>query len=770
MSDETTRNDAPGGHGDASGPTNRLARESSPYLLLHQHNPVDWYSWGEEALSRAREEDRPIFLSVGYSTCYWCHVMERESFSHPEIARFMNERFVNVKVDREERPDIDEIYMAATQVLAGQGGWPNSVFLTPELKPFWAGTYLPPEERYGRPGLPQVLAGLADAWKNRRHDVEVQADDVAQAMKRILEERFAPGTSLPASGAAEAAYRGLEQTYDADNGGFGSAPKFPTPSNLYLLHELASDAAGGPTARRAGEMLSHTLDRMARGGIYDQLGGGFHRYSTDGRWLVPHFEKMLYDNGSLLELYALEHGRTGSVEAERIVRETVAFLAREMTLPGGELASAIDAETDGREGAYYVWTAGELRDALGEEAFTFLAPLYGFDRDPFFNDPHVPGEPSYVLHLPKPLDEQAARRRTTRDELLAEIAPLEARLLEVRSERKRPLTDDKVLADWNGLAIRGLAVAGRVLGDDDMIGRARRAAERVLELMRPAGGPLLHSTRGGEGRTAAYLSDYAYLVRGLLGVHEATGEGRYLESAVELADEQAARLAHPDGGFFNAADAPDLLCRSQEIFDGASPAANAVALSNALDLAERTGEPRWREQAERALRAFSPIIERAPEAVRMLALASRRLHASGGGGGAAAEKGAGTGAEAESVVEHELSLDEPDADGARAFTLRLRIAPGWHLNANSASLPSDTVLQATEVTARNAELSAVEYPAAEEWKPEGAEEVVAVYTGEVVIRGVVREVGEGAELVVTFQPCDEGRCLETVTRVAALEG
>lgn len=623
MSDETTRHERP--------PANRLAGESSPYLLLHRHNPVDWYPWGEEALARARQEDRPIFLSVGYSTCYWCHVMERESFSSAEIARFMNERFVNVKVDREERPDIDEIYMAATQVLAGQGGWPNSVFLTPDLKPFWAGTYLPPEESHGRPGFPQVLAGLADAWKNRRHDIEVQADDVAQAMKRLLEERFAPGTTLPAPGAAEAAYRGLEQAYDADNGGFGNAPKFPTPSNLFLLHELASDGAGGRTAERAGEMLSCTLDRMARGGIYDQLGGGFHRYSTDGRWLVPHFEKMLYDNGSLLELYALEHARTGSPEAERIVRETVAFLAREMTLPGGELASAIDAETGGREGAYYVWTVGELRDALGEEGFTFLAPLYGFDREPFFQDPHASHaphaltEPSYVLHLPKTLDEQAARRRTTPDGLLAEIAPLKARLLDARSKRKRPLTDDKVLADWNGLAVRGLAVAGRVLGDDDMVARAGRAAGRVLDLMRPAGGPLLHSTRGGQGRTAAFLSDYAYLVRGLLGLDEATGEARYLEAAVELADEQTERLAHPEGGFFNTAEAPDLLCRGQEIFDGASPAANGVAVLNALDLAERTGEPRWRQQAERALTAFSPIIEQAPEAVRMLALATRRF-------------------------------------------------------------------------------------------------------------------------------------------------
>ena len=584
--------------------TNRLAGESSPYLLLHRHNPVDWYPWGEEALARAREEGKPIFLSVGYSTCYWCHVMERESFSNPEVARVMNERFVNVKVDREERPDLDETYMAATQILAGQGGWPNSVFLTPELKPFYAGTYFPPTEAHGRPGFPQVLAGLAGAWKDRREDVYVQADEVAQAMGRILEERFEPGERVPEAGAAERACEGLRQTFDREHGGFGRSPKFPTPSNLYLLHALAVRAdertQGDPSA---GEMLARTLDRMARGGIYDQLGGGFHRYSTDAEWLVPHFEKMLYDNGALLELYALEHRRTGSRQAERIVRETAAFLEREMALPDGAFASAIDAETQGREGAFYVWTASELHEILGEEDFSFLAPLYGFDRSPFFRDPHAPeAEPAYVVHLPKPLAEQAARRRTGEAELLGEIEPLRRRLFEARARRPRPRTDDKVLADWNGLAIRGLATAGRVLGDDGMIALARRAADRVLAVLRPDGGPLLHAVRGGEGRIRAFLSDYAFLVRGLLGLHEATEEARYLDAAIELAAEQEERLAAPHGGFYNAAASDDLLFRSQEIFDGATPAANAIAVLNALDLAER-GALAGARRAGRALAA-----------------------------------------------------------------------------------------------------------------------------------------------------------------------
>ena len=756
--------------------TNRLAGESSPYLLLHQHNPVDWYPWGEEALRKAREEDRPIFLSVGYSTCYWCHVMERESFSEPGIARRMNEHFVNVKVDREERPDVDEIYMVATQILAGQGGWPNSVFLTPELKPFYAGTYFPPDERHGRPGFPAVLAGLAEAWRNRRDEVEMQADEMAQAMRRALEERVAPGDAPPQPGAAVGAYRGLEQTYDSEHGGFGNAPKFPTPANLYLLSELVGERGAEDRAPRAAEMLATTLDRMARGGIYDQLGGGFHRYSTDARWLVPHFEKMLYDNGTLLELYALEHERTGSPQAERIVRETARFLQREMTLPDGSFASAIDAETAGREGAFYVWTGDELREVLGEEDFAFLAPIYGFGDDPFFRDPHAPeAEPAYVLHLPAPVEEEAARRRTTPEELLAEIRPLRRRLFEARAERERPLTDDKVLADWNGLAIRGLAVAGRVLADGEILGQARRAADRVLETMRPGGGPLLHAVRGGEGTIAAYLSDYAYLVRGLLGLHDALegAEGEpYLEAAVELAREQQERLAHPDGGFYNAEDRPDLLFRSQEIFDGATPAANGVAALNLLDLGERTGDGRWRQRAERALAAFAPVIEQAPEAVRMLAVASRRFHREAGSVPGGAEPEARPAAvdpvrsQAEAAVEHDLRLGEPDGEGVRPFRLRLAIAEGWHLQpgpdaGEGAAEGPLAGARPTRLEAEGAELLDLEYPAPTPWVPPAGGEEHPVYTGQVELTGRLRG---GGQLVLAYQPCAADRCLEPVRR------
>jgi hypothetical protein len=771
--------DAPGSTPSA----NRLARESSPYLLLHAHNPVDWYPWGEEAIERARREDRPIFLSVGYSTCYWCHVMERESFSDPEIARLMNEHFVNVKVDREERPDVDELYMVATQVLAGQGGWPSSVFLTPDLEPFYAGTYFPPADRHGLPGFPTVLRGLTDAWANRRSDVRIQSADVAQAMRRVLEERFAPGERPAAPDAVLSAYVQLERSYDPVQGGFGGAPKFPTPSNLFLLRELAADPALAEKAPRAAAMLAGTLYAMARGGIYDQLGGGFHRYSTDARWRVPHFEKMLYDNGLLLELYALEHERTGELEAGRIARETAAFLAREMTSDrpdgGGAFWSAIDAETHGREGEFYVWSAERLHAVLGEEDFAFLAPIYGFDGAPSFE------ATEHVLYLPSPLDEQAARRRVTRERLLADVEPLRRRLFEARSERERPATDDKVLADWNGMAIRGMALAGRALGEAEPIERAARAAERVLAVMRPGGKALLHAVRGGEGRVPAFLSDYAFLLRGLLALHEvgapAAREGRWLTAAAELAEEQEARLAHPAGGWYNAAEGPDLLCRTQEVFDGATPAANGVAVLGHLELAEATGEERYRERAERALAAFAPMVEGVPEAARTLALANLRFH----GGKLTGERAAAGSpahrrpgeAEAESVVEHRLELGEADGSGARAFRLHLEIAAGWHLHAAGSHLQAAGARGeaglATALEAEGAELADLVYPPGEPRSvpvdsaersdrgepPHGPD--APIYRGAVTISGRVR--GDG-RLVLRYQPCDETRCLPPVER------
>jgi uncharacterized protein len=774
--------DADGSQGSAhaSGrPENRLATASSPYLLLHRHNPVDWYPWGEEALERARREDKPIFLSVGYSTCYWCHVMERESFSNPEIAAAMNEGFVNVKLDREERPDLDEVYMVATQLMTGHGGWPNSVFLTPQLAPFFAGTYFPPEDRGGRPGFGSLLAGVARAWQEQREQVDEQAHELVHAIGHYLEHRLEPAAAPPSAEVADASVRELARRFDATWGGFGEAPKFPSPANLLLLLEYPDD----PDAAR---MLATTLDRMLRGGIYDQLGGGFHRYATDREWRVPHFEKMLYDNGALLEVYARAWERDHDPELARVVTETVAFLERELSAPEGGFWSAIDAETHGREGAFHVWTREELAAVLGEEDLAFLAPLYGFDRPPFFEEDH------YVLHLPRPLAEQAERRRTGRDELLAAMAPLRERLFAAREQRRRPLTDDKVLADWNGLAIAGLAAAGRALERPDWLARAARAADFVLTAMRPTG-TLLHAWRGGEGEVPAFLADYAFVVHGLLELHAATGERRWRDGAADLAAEQRERLAHEDGGYYTAAARPDLLFRSREIFDGASPSANGVAVLNLLRLAEATGEGAWRAEAERALRAFAPLVEAQPAAARTLGLAARRFHGAGGGSlavvtGAPEERPAGSEPttlrpaqagpvaleeEAVAVVGARL-LVEPPATGEsgatdpahgewRRFRLRLEVAPGWHLTGVGA--PAGLLALALEEV--DCELRGVAIPPPAPFGVAEGEAPLPVHSGRLEIAGELRPILRAGKprVRLRYQACDDRRCLPAVDRV-----
>jgi hypothetical protein len=596
---------------------NRLAAESSPYLLLHAANPVDWYPWGEEALARAREEDKPIFLSVGYSSCYWCHVMEREVFSDPEIAALMNRWFVNVKVDREERPDLDEIYMTATQLLTRSGGWPNSVFLTPDLEPFYAGTYFPPEERRGLPGFPSVLRSVYDAWSGRRTEVEATAGRLAGAMARVLAERGEPASAVPPASLAEAAVAAVRASYDAEHGGFGRAPKFPSPGKLLLLWQ-AGEPGGTELSDERG-MVVETLRHMGRGGIYDHLGGGFHRYATDERWRVPHFEKMLYDNAHLAELLALAWNETGDPELARLARGTADFLLRDMTTEGGGFKSAIDAQTDGEEGAYYVWTGEELRSVLGEEGYALLAPIYGFAGEPALEGGR------HVLHLTAPVAEHARRLEVSREALLERLEPHLGRLLETRRRRPHPLVDDKVLTDWNGMAIAGLARAGALLGEPRYVEAAARAAVFVLLELDPERGPLRHVWRGGAARIDAFLDDYAFLVRGLLALHEATGEERWLAEAVRLADELQARLAAPAGGYYLATPRPGLLFQPLTVLAGALPSGNAVSVHDLLTLAEETGEPRFLERAERSLRVFAADLERYPEAVPMLAAAVLRF-------------------------------------------------------------------------------------------------------------------------------------------------
>ncbi|MEM8932457.1 MAG: DUF255 domain-containing protein [Acidobacteriota bacterium] len=749
------------GGGRDSGLKNRLADETSPYLLLHRRNPVDWYPWGEEALARARDESKPIFLSVGYSTCYWCHVMERESFSDAGVAQLMNEHFVNIKVDREERPELDEIYMAATQIYTGQGGWPNSVFLTPALRPFFAGTYFPPMDAHGRPSFRNVVQSMIHAWTERRDDVEAQAGELADAMRRMLEERAEPADAPASAATAEASKRALLDRYDAEHGGFGGTPKFPSPANLFLLLDFAE--RGDEEAARA---VDRTLDAMARGGLYDQLAGGFHRYATDRAWKIPHFEKMLYDNGLLLEVYARDYARTGSLEHERILRETAAFLAAELTAPGGGFWSAIDAEIGGREGAHHVWTLDELVEVLGEEDASFLAPLLGFANGPIFDREY------FVLHRPEPLDEAAARRRLDRFALLDQVKPLEAKLLSARRQRPMPAVDDKILTDWNGLTIAGLATAGMLLEDVGLIRQAASAAEFLLDHLRGPDGTLRHTWRrrdgggptDGEARFDAYLSDYVFLVRGLLALHEATDDGRWLAEAERLSAEQQRRLEDDEhGGFFAAGEQPDILFRSKEIFDAALPSTQGAAILNLLALAERSEDgDSWLALAERALRAFAVSTETQPAGARTMARAAR-VHQRQSAAPDPEEAVRATVANlvekaAQAIVTATAELATPaDADGWREIQIHLAIKDGWHIESAESTSAAATRLEVT-----SGELGAVRWPGAVAVTDDaggprgyrGAVDLVAAWRG-----GSDGEPG----LRLTFLPCDDARCLTSVT-------
>jgi uncharacterized protein YyaL (SSP411 family) len=755
---------------------NRLARESSPYLLLHAENPVDWYPWGEEAFARARAEDRPIFLSVGYSTCYWCHVMERESFSDPAIAREMNDAFVCVKVDREERPDVDEIYMTATQLMTRSGGWPNSLFLTPDLRPFFGGTYFPPRDVAGRPGFARVLQSVRQSWLLRRPELLQQAEVVAQAMEQSLLSSRGRAGALPERDLAADLQASLAERFDPEWGGFSRAPKFPSPANLFFLLERAATDAD------ARGMLVTTLDRMARGGLMDQLAGGFHRYSTDESWLVPHFEKMLYDNAALAWLYAEAQALAPEGAAfERVARATLDFVRHEMTGPEGGFYSAIDAETDGQEGAYYTWTVDELDAALSGPDGELFMNVYGVEGPPPFE-----GE-RYVLHLPVPLEEVARTGGLPPAELAKRLDRGRRALLEARGRRERPLTDDKVLADWNGLMIGAMSRAGARLAEPRYLDAARRAARFALDEL-AAGETLRHAWREGRASVPAFLDDYAFLVEGLLQLHAATGEPLWLEQALRLADEQQERLGDPEGGgFFAAGEDGHLLFRSKPAFDGAVASGNGISALNLIELSRLTGDPDLAARAEGTLLAFADGMVQAPFAhvtlVRALErfrdLARSTLVGPGGraarreaparagasGSESAAEPAAAPSLEEEAydALEVEGQLGTSEDDEWKPFRLDLRVGRGWHVNAN----PAGAGLEPLTVTGVLGRVRGLRYPAGEPWDGGGGK--VPVYAGEVTIEGEIEHRGGGAPAVeIAYQACDDARCLPPVTRIVRL--
>ncbi len=596
--------------------TNKLARETSPYLLMHAHNPTNWYPWGPEAFEKAKKENKLIFLSIGYSSCYWCHVMERESFNNESVAKVLNDSFVCIKVDREERPDIDHIYMTALQTLRGGGGWPLSMFLLPDGRPIVGGTYWPREDRMVEGekvlGFVSLLKIVANHWKDDAKAIEKQAEKMAAATEQALNS--GPGIAIVSLDRKliEGIIEELKEEFDPEYGGFGSpqrkfrGPKFPTPPRLDFLLEVA----GRTKDKDQLNMVTLTLDKMALGGIWDHLGGGFHRYTVERTWTVPHFEKMLYDNAQLAEVYAKAYALTKKPLYRKVVAETLAYVEREMISPEGAFYSSQDAETQHEEGRFYVWTDEELAKAITDKAdLAFVRKVYGADQGPNFEEKY------HILKLQKPTAELAKELKMTEDQLGARLTGLREKLLAERSKRDKPLRNEIALTAWSGQMIAGFAEAGRSLGEKRYLETAKKAADFVLKNQLTANGRLLrtYGAAPGEKPKAAvngYLEDYAFLVHGLLILHEATGEGRWLDESKKLTDVMIRFHGDKKGGFFmTASDHEKLFARAKDQYDGAQPSGNSMAARNLVALWKLTGEERWRDEAQRTFRVFAGALK-----------------------------------------------------------------------------------------------------------------------------------------------------------------
>ncbi|HEV3023759.1 MAG TPA: thioredoxin domain-containing protein, partial [Pirellulales bacterium] len=589
---------------------NRLADETSPYLLQHANNPVDWHPWGPEALQRAKAEEKPIFLSIGYSACHWCHVMEHESFENEAIAKTLNESFVPIKVDREERPDLDQIYMQAVQMMTGRGGWPMSTFLTPDLEPFYGGTYWPPTGRMGMPGFDQVLAAVSEAWRERRGQVREQAAQLTAELARATGLEQPPGDlTLQPLTSAEAA---LERIFDHRHGGFGTAPKFPHPMDLRVLLRVWRRSPRESVLK----LVTLTLDKMAAGGIYDHLGGGFHRYSVDERWLVPHFEKMLYDNALLAACYLETYQATGNADYARTARETLDFVLREMTGPEGGFYSTQDADSEGEEGKFYVWTPAEVEALLGERAAKTFCYVYDISPEGNFEGRNIINLPKTLVQCAKIFDRDLA-------ELATELAVGRARLLAARGLRVRPGLDDKVLVSWNGLMIDALSQAAGVLDEPRYLTAATRAAEFIAKHLRRGDGRLLHAWRAGRARFDAYLDDYACLANSLVSLYEAGFDERWIDLAAELADVILAQFADADGSgfFYTAADHEPLIARQKDLQDSSTPSGNAMAATALARLGKLCGRSDDVDAARRTLASLAKLMSQHPTAAGQLLIA-----------------------------------------------------------------------------------------------------------------------------------------------------
>jgi len=582
--------------------TNALVNETSPYLLQHAHNPVDWYPWCEEALSRARQEDKPILLSIGYSACHWCHVMAHESFEDEATARLMNENFVNIKVDREERPDLDAIYMAAVQLTTGSGGWPMTVFLTPAQAPFYCGTYFPREDRYGMPGFRQILLSVARAYREKRQALQTDAETITTELRKM--DNLAVGQSKLEPAMLDKAASALAANYDSRNGGFGRAPKFPPSMALsFLMRSYRQNRK-----LQYLDMVNQTLTNMAAGGMYDQLGGGFHRYSVDAEWLVPHFEKMLYDNALLSRAYLDGYLLTKSGSYRKVAEQILDYVVREMTSPEGGFYSSQDADSEGREGAFFVWTADEVISILGGDEGELFCRYYGITAEGNF-------EGKNILHIPRPAAVLARLDNIGEPELLEIIQKGKQKLFKARETRIRPGRDEKILAAWNGLMLRSFSEAASTLDREDYREVAIRNAEFLLSHLR-RDGRLLRSYKDGQARLNGYLEDYACLIDGLLSLYEATFDLRWVREALVISEFMVAKFWDREGKnfYFTAEDHESLIHRPKEFFDHAVPSGNSVATHALLRLWKLTGDPRWSDYAVSVLESMAEQMTLQPQA------------------------------------------------------------------------------------------------------------------------------------------------------------
>jgi len=754
---------------------NRLVHEKSPYLLQHARNPVDWYPWGPEAFAAAKERDVPVFLSVGYSTCHWCHVMAHESFEDVECARILNQDFVAIKVDREERPDIDEIYMNVTQMMTRHGGWPNSVWLTPDGRAFYAGTYFPPEDRGGLPGFKTTLRKITGWWKDQRDDVEKQADEITRSLREMAAGGHIESKGGLSRGLVDAALAELKKAFDWQHGGFGSRPKFPPHGSLaLLLYESGRRAADGELI----DMASRTLDAIRLGGIHDHVGGGFARYSTDDHWFLPHFEKMLYDNAQLARACVDAWRLTKNEAFRRTAERTYDWALREMRSPEGAFYSAYDADSDGEEGKFYLWRRDEVLQTLGATEGELICRIFGVTAEGNFREEatgHRPG--TNILYLKAPLEKIAADEKMTPDALRKRVAASLEKLYEVRKTRIRPHLDDKVLASWNGLLIGSLAHAGKALGKPEYLGAAAAAATFVLEAM-SKDGRLLRTWREGVAKLNAYLDDYVFLAHGLLDLHEATGETIWLQKAASLMTEVETHFADERSGgfFFTSDDHETLLTRSKDPFDKAIPSGNGMASLVLVRLARITGNLDHLTKARRCFDAFLGIMQRAPRASESMLLALARYYdeftPEQRGEGVEPSAAATTTATADAVtvqgpvkVEAFVSRDCIAPGDSVLAAVRFTVDPGWHVNAHEPGLKHLTPTKVALAGGGALSLARIAYPSGKEFKPADGKDSFQVYENEAVVAASFRlaaGVKDGPvnlTLEVTFQACDDQRCL-----------